>query len=532
MSNPSSVAANAISADVGQQAPGWEYKLCLNGSDYADAPSGFAQIGALLTPAEAARSGAPLNTGLKMANDTIIHVASMSKPVCVTAFVAMLDDWRDLANGVKGTGPLAATTGLAIRSATPPIQPLPIQGTQVPLWLVPALFSAPLAAQLVNAGLLTIVPQSLHNMVNAVAFNGALCSMVELDSPRRPSTEETPAAGLLTAVHPRASRFPAEIQPLPGYASLLTQVIKGVAVPQPTDYFLPYIQSSLQAKATALGVPYQVGQGMASVTIGQLITHTSAIPNGFTDLSAVNPSLVTFTQPVQPTNGGPVTCDIWAYLLAFVSQPANGQPGYKNDDYNILGEVVAACVGMLYDDYVYARLFSDPQFGALRRYVTDVLNSSDYYTGTGPNFSAGNPFPDYRGFGACGGFYYTADQITQWMYTLYSGASVQRATGTGPSGPLVSQTGRNMLFGTTAYFSAGNSPTAGNVPPLSSWITYPHNGGTTVGNGSCNGEMAIAVGPNGDVMTAFFCANGTLNADVPFNDALQGILTSAYPPAG
>jgi hypothetical protein len=36
MSNPSSVAATAISADVGGQAPGWEYKLLLNGADYAN----------------------------------------------------------------------------------------------------------------------------------------------------------------------------------------------------------------------------------------------------------------------------------------------------------------------------------------------------------------------------------------------------------------------------------------------------------------------------------------------------------------
>jgi hypothetical protein len=197
---------------------------------------------------------------------------------------------------------------------------------------------------------------------------------------------------------------------------------------------------------------------------------------------------------------------------------------------DILGAIIAACVGMDYDDYVYARLFSHPQFGALRRYVTDVLNSAYYYTGVGPNFSAGNPFPDYRGFGACGGFYYTADQITQWMYTLYSGASVQRATGTGSSGPLVSQTSRNMLFGSTAYFSAGITTPAGSSPPPSDWITYPHNGGTTVGNGSCSGYMAVAVSPNGDVMTAFFCANGSLNADTPFIDALKNILTSAYPP--
>lgn len=516
MSTPSSVAMTAISADVGAQAPGWEYKARLNGADYADAPFGFAQ------------TAVPPKTGLAMTNDTIIHVASMSKPVCATAYVAMLDDWTDLANGVNGTGPLAATIAVAIHSGPPPTQPQPVSlaGTQVPLWLVPALFSGPLAAALVKVGVLNIVPQGLKATVSAVASNTAWCSMVGVIPPIGRGTSRAPVV-------------PAEIQPLPGYYGLLTLIIEGVVAPQPTEYFLLFTQGNLQAKAAALGVSYQVGEGMGSVTIGQLITHMSGIPNGFlpTNVNVMNPILVpwtTFMQPanggpvtVQPTNGGPVLFDIWAYLLAFVSQPANCQTGYKNDDYNILGQVIAACVGMDYDDYVYARLFSDPQFGALRRYVTNAPNSAWYYTGAGPNFSGGIPFPNYLGFGACGGFYYTADQITQWMYTLYKGTSVQRATGAGSSGPLVSQAGHNMLFGTTGYFSAGNFPSAGNSAPLSGWITYPHNGGTQVGNGSCNGDMAVAVGPNGDVVTAFFCANGSLNADVPFNDALNAILPSA-----
>ena len=171
---------------------------------------------------------------------------------------------------------------------------------------------------------------------------------------------------------------------------------------------------------------------MANITLEQLTTHNSVIPTGFD-----NPA--NFTQPV---DGSAVTGHIWSYLLQLVSQPANGQPGYKNDDYNVLGGVVAACVAMDYDDYVYARLLSDPQFGSLRRYVTNSAKAAYYYSGLGPKFSAGNPFPDYRGFGACGGFYYTAAQITQWLYTLYSGGSVRRTTGSGTSGPLVSSAGR------------------------------------------------------------------------------------------
>lgn len=434
--------------------------------------------------------------------------------------MAMLDDWTELANGVKGTGPLAASQevevilpvlpgiattepGTAVAAIPPPVSHPKVA---VPLWLLPALSSKALAEQLVAAGLMTIVPQVLQTTVNIVAKSNGAC---------------VPAAPVP-----------------PGYAGLLTQIIQGVAVPQLTDDFLPLIQSSLKAKATSLGVSYQPGQGMSNVTLYQLATHTSAIPDGFTDTAVLTtiPSAIT----VQPTNGGPVTCDIWAYLLAFVSQPANGQSGYKNDDYNVLGGVIAACTGTDYDDYVYARLFSDPQFSALRRYVTNVANSADYYSGLGPNFSAGNPFPDFRGWGASGGFYYTADQITQWMYTLYTGASVQRITGAGPSGPLVSQAALAVLFGRPAGTTAGPAvppaaPTAlfvaGASNNVSGWTTYTHNGATGVGSGSCNGDMGIAVAPNGDVITAFFCANGSLGGNAPFNAALANILQYSYPPS-
>jgi CubicO group peptidase (beta-lactamase class C family) len=480
---PSLVAAHAIWPTVlvyapGQVylnqslAPGWEYKLRLNGGEYADAPYGLAQA------------------ALPMRNDTIIHVASMSKPVCVTAFVAMREDWMELANAVKGAGPLSAVHKVetpSLHLATPKVRP-PVH--EVPQWLLPALSNAALAEKLVEEGLLKIVPQHLHAVVDGIAGR-------------------------------RIAHLPHVFVP-PGFSGLLGLVLAGVAVPALEDPFLPLIQAKLQAKAAGLGISWQPGTGVRNVTLDQIITHTSAIRDGITDQSIFNaiPTAHTF----EPTDGSRATCDIWAYLLAFLSQPADGNTGYKNDDYNVLGGVVEACVGMDYDDYVYARLFSDPQFGALRRYVTDPSNSAHYYSGLGPNFSGGIPFPDYRGWGASGGFYYAADQITQWLYALKSGANVQGPRGVGTSAPLVSADGRALLFEQKAYFAAG----ARNQ--VSGWTSYTHNGGTGVGSGSVNGDMGIAVGPSGDIMTAFFCANGSLNANPPFDAALSAILQYSYPP--
>jgi len=259
------------------------------------------------------------------------------------------------------------------------------------------------------------------------------------------------------------------------------------------------------------------------VTLEQVITHNSALRNGVTDQSLF--TLIPAANVVQPTDGGQVTADVWAYLLAYLRQPADAGPGYKNDDYTVLGGVVVALAGEDYDDYVYGRLFSDPQFTELRRYVTNTAKSALYYSGLGPGFSAGIPFPDFRGFSGCGGFYYTADQITLWLHALYAAVSVQRVTGAGAPAPLVSQAGLATLFGTVGYFNAGNPN------PVSGWTAYVHNGGTGIGSGSVNGQMGVAVAPNGDVMTVFFCANGSLDGSAPYNAAFPDLVTYAYPPS-
>jgi CubicO group peptidase (beta-lactamase class C family) len=483
---PSTVAAHAIwpltvTAAPGSvyfaapRAPGWAYKLRRDGAAWADAPYGWARV-------PVSGSG-----GLPMRNDTVIHVASMSKPVCATAFVAMLEDWRELANGVAGKGPLAVPVSMTISVKGPFGVAIP-QLVQVPRWLAPALSNPGAASQLMNAGLLNVVPPALRSNVVAINSNQATAQPV----------------------------FPVP----PGYVGLLGKVVSGTPVPQYTDKFLPLIRGKLQAKAASLGVSYAEGLHVSDVTIEQLVKHQSALRNGITDpsLATLIPSSVT----VQPSDGSHATCDIWSYLLAHVRQNADGSTGYKNDDHNFLGGIVEACVGASYDDYVYERLLPGPRFGALRRYVTNPSGSAFYYNGLGSSLSSGNPFPDYRGWGGAGGFYYTADQITDWLYALYSGAPVQRVTLSGATEPLVSSAALNLLFGTTAYFSAGQRGTV-----ASTWTTYTHNGGTGVGSGSCSGDMGIAVSTTGVVMTAFFCANGQAEANGPFDQALAEVIAHA-----
>jgi len=492
---PSTVAAHAILGVAAKApapwpylvmptAPGWTFKARSNGTAWADAPFGWAQV------------PSPGIAGRKMGTDTIIHVASMSKPVCVTALMALIEDGQAISDGVHGIGALAVTSAMSFSPVGRPA--VPPQLVQVPKWLAPALSSAAFAQQLVSGGLLNLVPQALKSLVSEFASGQAYLA----PSPAVP----------------------------PGYAGIIAMLGAGVAVPRYNDTFLPLVKPRLLAKAASLGVAYAEGANVASVKIDQLIRHQSALRNGFTDQAplALIPSAVT----VQPRDGGHATCDIWAYLLAYLRQDADAGTGYKNDDYNVLGGIVEQCSGMTYDDYIAARLFSDPRFAALRRYVTTPNKSAAYYERMSPGwgvtnafpsplaFPGGDPFPDYRGWGGAGGFYFTADQITDWLYALYTEQSVQRtALGGATSAPLLSAASLSTLFGTTAYFAAGST---GNI---AGWTTYTHNGGTNFGAGNCAGVYGVAVSPRGTVATAFLCANGDFDAGNSFSAALNDIIT-------
>lgn len=482
----SSVAEQALITAVGSAVPGWTYKARVGSTDYADAPHGWARVpGDPLGPA----AGQPMRT------DTIIHVASMSKPICVTAFVALREDWQELADGVAGRGPLAATATVALHLRVPRLgvpgvsAPLDVR---VPRWLLPGFSSELLARKLLAAGAEAHVSTSVRDALEGVA------------------------SGMAVA----ASHVPVP----PGYPALLSAVLSGAGVPHDSDPFLPLMEARLREKAAVLGVPFTPGgpgstaNVIGQITLKQLVRHNTKLRGGITD-----PSLTPGATQTQPC-GGQVTCDLWACMVALLNQPADAGTGYKNSDYAVLGAVVEQCSGMDYDDYVAVRLLSDARFASLRRYVTEPDKSALYYSGAGP-WTSGNAFPDYRGWTADGGFYYTADQITDWLHTLYSVGLVARTALDGGSAPIVSTAGRDLLFGTSAYFSAGASNThSSNALVPTGWTTYTHNGGTGFGCGSCNGDMGLAVSSGGEVVTAFFCANGKTDGTAAFNHALNSTL--------
>jgi hypothetical protein len=192
----------------------------------------------------------------------------------------------------------------------------------------------------------------------------------------------------------------------------------------------------------------------------------------------------------------------------------------------VLGGVVEACTEMPFDDFAIQRLFFDSRFSQIRRRVVDKDSGAWYYSGRRPLWNGGQlpfggggqPLPDYTGWSAAGGWYVTANQMTDWLHALYSREDVEGAKG---PAPLVSSAGHDQLFGSNAFFSRGDTSV-----PADNVIGYSHAGGTTLNNRSVNGKMSILVGPGSSVHTAFLAANGSLSAHSPFDTAINDLANS------
>ena len=296
----------------------------------------------------------------------------------------------------------------------------------------------------------------------------------------------------------------------PGYFGLLRRVLDHVAVPHYTDPFLPLIRGRLGAGAT-------IGVGVDTITIADLLTH-------HTDLTsrALNPALhsaaeIAAVAPAEP-NGGLARNDYWGFVKLLLAEPCNrvANINYGNNNYTVLTTVIEACTDTTFDDYVTRRLFFDPRFSRIRRRVVDPALGALYYSGTAPNWTGGLPLCDYSNWPGNGGFYATANQLTDWLHTLYKRTPVAGVSG---NAPLISATGHSSLFGpTTGFFSLGIVNRDG---PPDAAKRYQHNGGTGVNGASVNGNLAIVVTPSGSVYSALFVANGNVGADPPFEAAVR-----------
>ncbi len=466
--SPSALADAAIRPLVEPNAPGYIFLVRKDGTEWVNATRGFA------------RAPLPGISARAMTNDTIINLASMSKPITATAVVAMIDDWTAIRDAVAAIG----TPGAPTQHIQVVRQRLISQSrldVDVPQVLAPLFASRPLAAQF-----LPLLPASV-----SAAVRNALRLL---------------ANDITTFVSP----VPATP---PGYAGLLRRVLQGVAVPAFAAPFLPLIQAGLRSGTTP-------GAGVNLISIANLLTHNTTLKRN--DPSDLNPALHTAAEIAsvgksEPA-GGLASFDYWGFVSLLVREPGGtaGQQ-YHNNNYTVLTTVVEACTETTFDNYVTRRLFSDPRFNCIRRRVVDPNREAFYHRGTPPNWSGGVRLADYSNWPGNGGFYATANQLTDWLHALYTREVV---TGLAQNAPLISAAGFASLFGVNAFFSLGIGTRFG---PAAALNRFQHNGGTSVGGGDVNGNLAIIDSPSHTIYTAFFVANGTILADPPFEAAVASL---------
>src|SRR5216684_261530 len=454
--NPSASASQALRPLVDANAPGYVFLVRKDGAVWADATRGLA------------RANAPGVIAQDMANDTIVHLASMSKPITATALVAMIDDWRNMRDAVVAMGSPGAPTQI-LR-----LGPLEIA---VPSVLVPLFSDRSRAAAFLHGTWLAQVHPKVRYALDAFANHGGTIS-------------------------------PQPVAP-PGYFGLLRRVIDHVAVPDDADPFLPLIRARLDPAAT-------IGAGVDLITIGDLLTHRTDLASRPLNATLHTAAEIAAVAPSEPV-GGLATNDYWGFVKLLLREPCNRQPNsnYGNNNFTVLTTVIEACTDATFDDYVTRRLFFDDRFNRIRRRVVDPSQGALYYQGTAPNWTGGVLLSDYSNWPGNGGFYATANQLTDWLHALYTRAPVAGVSG---NAPLISAAGLSKLFDTTAFFCLG---IANRLGPPDAAKRYQHNGGTGPNGGSVAGNLAIIVTPSGSVYSSLFVANGNVGADPPFEAAVS-----------
>ena len=454
-------------------APGYVFMIRKDGAPFADATRGFARVAG---PARA------------MTNNTIVHLASMSKPITATALVAMIDDWTAIRDAVAAIGqPGADMTGLTLAVPGPLKHQRPIlHGVEVPAVLAPMFVDSATAASFLGGPLPESVGDAVRQGLQQVA-QGALAS-------------------------------PPPVVP-PGHLGLLRRVLHGVAVPDYSSPFLPLIRARLEGRLSKKGA---IAPGVEKTTIEQLLIHQTVFVNADGSDRQLDPSLhspqaIAAVQSSEPS-GGLATYDYWGFMRLLLSEPYyhTAFRHYSNHNYTLLTMVIEACTETSFDHYVTQRLFADPRFSHIRRRVVEPNLGALYYQGSRPNWTGGVLFSDYSNWPGNGGFYATASELTDWMHALFAGLTL---TGNGDDAPLITATGLSNLFGTRAFFSGGIATR--DDGPAATRICFQHNGGTGGNGGSVNGNLAIFVPPDGAVYSALFVANGNLDADRAFTQALR-----------
>jgi len=498
--NPSTSAKSAIDATGTYM--GYSFVARLDGAVYADASNGFA-----------------IDPTLAMSHNTILHLASCSKVICHAALLAMIEDWTVLAAAVQAAGknPIAAPNSWVVIEVspgpsdpqTPPpgVKPPPkpaLIPIQIPAWALPLFANRTLAQGFGSAQLGSLVPTDVTQAIARMASGASIVSI--------------------------PSQYEAATIAVPGYLGFLSQIQAGVPVPSMSTPFMALISQRLQATYAQLApsLPYPFppakpglnapyGVGAPTFTLAQLVNQTTTLhmdglsQNILTAIPAANG-----TQPA----GGTCTFHVWPYVLGILMDTPSPNPGlafqYNNNNYTVVGAVIAECTGTEYGAYVVQRLFCDPRFSTMTPGPGPA--PQPLYYNTSPTFGPGVEACNYTGNASGAGcFSASAEQFTDWLWAVYSCDATVKSWSGAPA-PLLSAADSSALFAKSSPTFPTDWDLWAAPDSVTGWTLLAKSGGTgwtsaSNASGSANSVIGLAVSPDQQhVMTAFFATNCGVNA--------------------
>ena len=179
--------------------------------------------------------------------------------------------------------------------------------------------------------------------------------------------------------------------------------------------------------------------GWAKITIANLLTHTSGIPN-FTSFPDYSTTEATPTTPEQ-------------LVARFRDKPLNFQPGekweYSNSGYVLLGYLLEKISGQRYQDFVRDNLFAPLGMteSGYDSHAAIILHRASGYT-PGANGPVNAGYIDMSIPFSAGGLYSTTEDLLRWEQGLFGGKVLSAASLKKMTTPFKSDYGYGLMVGT------------------------------------------------------------------------------------
>jgi CubicO group peptidase (beta-lactamase class C family) len=295
------------------------------------------------------------------------------------------------------------------------------------------------------------------------------------------------------------------------------------------DLMEPYLDDDIVGKANALNGHYP-GTGVDAITLQGLLTHMSGMRDVLFDLiphlQLVEASIINENDP-----SGVAFFDLKKFTTIVFSRDCEATTGsYSNDGFSVLGAFIEFLSGVQFEDWCREKIFPGKAFDDIARRPVDMARAARYYAlDDAGNLTGGAFHPDYRYFGACGGWYTSARVFCEWVQAVMHRRHFGRLSPVQPvsshhlhldhglegarqiaEGTLASPFGRPIVRDPDFFFDfwAGFDRAAFDLGYLAG---RPKNGGTGVPGTSTNGAFVYLRGYGDYSIVAFAEANGPLD---------------------